>query len=82
MSSHSPELSISVSSSQSIAQRIGQLVPPRRSSGKLTTRKWDSIDFVKNAHVENRWGVPKNRWTILENPIEMDDLGGTQVPSC
>ena len=38
-----------------------------------------SNETISNIRVFPEIGVPQNGWFIMENPIKMDDLGGTII---
>ena len=67
-----------------------QIIPQFRCKFKVrTAEKWVvkgvkghfSLQNARNIWVFPRIGVPgtPNGWFIMENPIKMDDLGGTKI---
>jgi len=56
----------------------------KRQSQRLNERNSNSFEdgttgFLKNTWVFPKIVVPQNGWYIMENPIKMDDLGGTII---
>ena len=55
--------------------RLAQLWKARSTDPKMERSRINN----SNIWVFPKMGVPQNGWLIMENPIKMDDLGGTTI---